>query len=101
MPSRPGPVFRGLLLLHALMAVVVPALLVRWTPAVTANPARVARRAGLPPRKVVPPTVVPDVEPVVRVRAAVLRYQIADIVFHEAPSRLSFLIPESQAPPRA
>lgn len=47
------------------------------------------------------PSGLPDVEPVVRVSAATLRYQIADIVFHGAPSRVSFLIPESQAPPRA
>lgn len=63
-PSRPGPVFRGLLLLLALVAVVIPVLLVRWVPTVAASPARIARRAGLPPRKVVPPTVLPDVEPV-------------------------------------
>ena len=61
---RPGPVFRGLLILVALMAVVVPALLVRWTPTVASRSARIAHRAGLPPRKVVPPTVLPDVEPV-------------------------------------
>jgi hypothetical protein len=47
------------------------------------------------------PSGLPDVEPVVRVRAATFRYQIADAVFYRAPSRVSFLIPESQAPPRA
>jgi hypothetical protein len=47
------------------------------------------------------PSGLPDVEPVVRVGVATLRYQIADAVLYRAPSFVSFLIPESQAPPRA
>jgi hypothetical protein len=47
------------------------------------------------------PSGLPDVEPVVRVGPATLAYQIADAVHYRAPSFLSYLIPESQAPPRA
>jgi hypothetical protein len=46
------------------------------------------------------PSGLPDVEPVVRVGAATLSYHLADAVIYRAPSFLSFLIPESQAPPR-
>lgn len=47
------------------------------------------------------PSGLPDVDPVALPGAATLSYHLADAVVYRAPAVVSFLIPESQAPPTA
>jgi hypothetical protein len=47
------------------------------------------------------PSGLPDVDPVALPAGEVLSYRLADAVVYRSRSFVSFLIPESQAPPRA
>lgn len=47
------------------------------------------------------PSGLPDVDPVALPGGEVLSYRLAEVAIYRAPSVVSFLIPESQAPPRA
>ncbi len=81
---RPGLAIRASLSLIAIAAVAVPALVV-----VTAPPPAVARaRKAVPPRRVVPPTIVPAVEPVELVDLSLddARAYNADVPFVRGPN---------------